>query len=91
MIDHTKGTHPVLTAKPTFERPTAVAPGILLFVVILLFGIFSLPRHADDWVEVLSDGAASTIPLATDSIVALASALVTAVGVVWLYLARVAR
>jgi len=77
MIDHTK-RH-------------LVAPAILLFFVILLLGIFGLPRHANAWVEVLSNEAASTVPLATDSVVALVSALGTAVGVVWLYLVRLAR
>jgi len=31
------------------------------------------------------------VPMAADSIVAISSALVTAAGVVWLYLARLAR
>ena len=31
------------------------------------------------------------VPMAADSVVAIISALLTAVGVVWLYLARLAR
>ena len=91
MINHANATNPLPTASATFSRAIAVALPVILFAAILLFRVLASLRYAHGWVEVLTEGAAATSPMAVDSLVALVSALVTAVGVVWLYLARLAR
>jgi hypothetical protein len=64
---------------------------VILFAAVLLFGILVMLRHAYGWVEVVSEGAAIAIPMAADGLVAIVSALVTAVGAVCIYAARLAR
>lgn len=91
MNNHTNATNPLPITTVTFSRTIAVALPIILFAAILLFGILVSLRYAHGWVEVLSEGAAATSPMAVDGLVALASALVTAFGAVWLYLVRLAR
>ena len=63
----------------------------VLFAAVLLFGILVTLRHAYGWASVLSDGAAATIPVAADGLVAIVSALATAVGAVWFHATRLAR
>jgi|SoimicMinimDraft_9_1059737.scaffolds.fasta_scaffold36786_3 hypothetical protein len=75
----------------TFEQVTALASPIILFAAMLLFGIFASPQYAYAWIEVLSQGTMATTPMAIDGVVAILSALVTAVSVVWLYFMRLAR
>ena len=87
MSNHTNATNLLPIATVTFSRTIAV----VLFVATLLLGIFASLRYAHGWVEVLSEGAAATSPMAVDGLVALVSALVTAGGVVWLYVVRLAR
>jgi hypothetical protein len=88
MINHANATNPLPTA---LSRVIEVALPVVFFAAILLFGILVSLRYAHGWVEVLSEGAAATSPMAVDGLVALASVLVTAFGAVWLYLARLAR
>jgi hypothetical protein len=88
MINHANATNPL---PPALSRVIEVALPIVFFAAILLFGILVSLRYAHGWVEVLSEGAAATSPMAVDGLVALASVLVTAFGAVWLYLARLAR
>lgn len=90
MNNHTNATNPLPITTVTFSRTIAVALPIILFAAILLFGILVSLRYAHGWVEVLSEGASAT-PMAVESLVALVSALVTVVGVVWLYVVRLAR
>ncbi|MGC2827309.1 MAG: hypothetical protein WA322_24285 [Pseudolabrys sp.] len=90
MNNHTNATNPLPITTVTFSRTIAVALPIILFAAILLFGILVSLRYAYGWVEVLSEGASAT-PMAVESLVALVSALVTVVGVVWLYVVRLAR
>lgn len=91
MSHHANATNPLPIAIATFSRAIAVALPAILFAAILLFGILVSRRYAHGWVEVLSEGAAATTPMAVDGLVALVSALVTVVGVVWLYVVRLAR
>jgi hypothetical protein len=85
------GVNPLPIATVTFSRTIAVALPIILFAAILLLGILASLRYAHGWVEVLSEGAAATTPMTVDGLVAFVSALVTAGGVVWLYVVRLAR
>jgi len=89
MIDRATATHPFHTA--TFGRAIAHALAVILFAAVLLFGILVSLRYAYGWVEVVSEGAAAAIPMAADGLVSFVSALVTAVGVVWLYVKRLAH
>jgi len=89
MIDRTTATHALHTA--TFGRAVAPALAVILFAAVLLFGILVSLRYAHGWVEVVTEGAAAAIPVAADGLVAFVSALVTAVGVVWLYVRRLAH
>jgi len=63
----------------------------ILFAAILLFGILVLMRYAHGWVEVASEMAAATTPMAADGLVAFVSALITGVGAVWIYVVHLAR
>ena len=90
MIDHNKTTNPI-PASGTILGAMSLALPIGLFAIVLLFGIFILLRYAHAWVEVLGEAAATAAPMAGEGIVALVSTLVTVVGVVWLYSARLAR
>jgi hypothetical protein len=91
MNNHANASNPLPITTATFSRTIAVALPIILFAAILLFGILVSLRYAHGWVEVLSEGASATTPMAVDSLVALLSAVITGVGVVWLYLVRLAR
>jgi len=82
-------THPLHTA--TFGRAVAPALAVILLAAVLLFGILASLRYAHGWVEVVTEGAAAAIPMAADGLVAFVSALVTAVGVAWLYVRQLAR
>lgn len=75
----------------TFEHVTVLASPIILFTAMLLFGIFASPQYAYAWIEALSPGTMAATPMAIDGIIAILSALVTAVSVVWLYFMRLAR
>ncbi|HEY5166437.1 MAG TPA: hypothetical protein VII80_01370 [Pseudolabrys sp.] len=89
MVDRATATHPHHTAN--FGRAVAPALAVVLFAAVLLFAILVSLRYAHGWVEVVSEGAAAALPMAADGLVAFVSALVTAVGVVWLYLRQLAR
>ena len=91
MINHANATNPLPPATAIFGRIIEVALPVIFFAVILMFAILVSLRYAHGWVEVLSEGAAATSPMAVDGLIALASALVTAFGAVWLYLVRLAR
>ena len=88
MSDRATSSHPQHTA--AYGRAGS-ALAVILFAVVLLFGILVALRHAHGWVEVVSEGAAVAIPMAADGLVAIISALVTAVGAVWFYATRLAR
>jgi hypothetical protein len=75
----------------TFRQVVAVALPIILFVAVLLFAILVSLRYAQGWVDVVSEGAAAAISMAGNGLAAAVSALVAAVGVVWLYLRRLAH
>jgi len=91
MSNHTNTSNLLPIVTVTFSQAIAVALPIILFAAIVLAGMLVMLRYAHGWVEVLSEGAGATSPMAVDSLVALVSALVTAGGVVWLYVARLAR
>ena len=88
MSDRTTSSHPHHTAD--YGRVVSSVLVVILFAAVLLFGILVALRYAHGWVEV-ADGAAVAIPMAADGLVAIVSALATAVGVVWLYATRLAR
>jgi hypothetical protein len=79
------------TLKHSTHNPLHMAIATILFTVILLFGILGLMRYAHGWGEVASMVAAATTPTAADGLVAFISALITAVGAVWVYVAHLAR
>jgi hypothetical protein len=79
------------TLKHSTHNPLHAAIVAILFAAILLFGILVLMRYAHGWVEVASEVAVATTPMAADGVVAFVSALVTAVGAVWLYAVHLAR
>jgi hypothetical protein len=79
------------TLKRSTHNPLHTAIVSILFAAILLFGILVLMRYAHGWVEVASMVAPATIPMAADGLVAFVSALITAVGAVWLYVVHFAR
>jgi hypothetical protein len=89
MSDRATSSHPHHTAG--YGRAVAPALVVILFAAVLLFGILVALRYAHGWVEVASEGPAAAIPMAADGLVAIVSALVTAVGVVWLTATRLAR
>jgi hypothetical protein len=89
MFNRATATHSYHTA--TFGRAVAPALAVVLFAAVLVFGILVSLRYAHGWAEVMSEGAAAAIPMAADGLVAIVSALVTAVGVVCLYVRRLAR
>ena len=91
MSNHTNAGNLFPIATVTFSQAIAIALPIVLFAAIVLLGILASLRYAHGWVEVLSEGAAATTPMAADGLVALVSALVTAGGIVWLYVVRLAR
>ena len=89
MIDRTTANHPYHAA--AFGRTAAVALPVILFAAVLLFAILVSLRHAHRWAEVLSDGAAAAVPMASDGLAAVVSTVVTAAGGVWLYVRQLAR
>lgn len=89
MFDRAASSHPHHTAAHGGAAGSALA--VLLFAVVLLFGILVTLRYAHGWVEVASDGAAIAIPMAADGLVAIVSAVVTAVGAVWFYAKQLAH
>lgn len=88
MTDRTTAPHPHHSA--TFGQIVAAAAPVVLFTAMLLFAILVSLRYAHGWTEVLSEGAAAA-PMAADSVVGVVSALITGVGVVWLYVRQLAR
>ena len=89
MITRTASTHSRKTA--TFGRAVTAALVVILFAAILLF-VWLVPlRYAQGWVEVFSEGAAIAAPMAADGIVAIISAAMTAIAVVWLYFRQLAH
>ncbi len=72
MFGRTAASHPHHTAK------SGHIIAAVLFAVALLFGILVMLRYAYGWTEAASEGATA------DSLVAIASAAVMAVGAVWL-------
>jgi len=89
MSDRTTSSHPHHSA--AYGRFASSALVVILFAAVLLFGILVALRYAHGWAEVASEGAAAVMPMAADGLVAIVSALATAVGVVWLYATRLAR
>jgi hypothetical protein len=89
MSDRAASSHPHHTAAHSQVISSVLA--IILFTAVLLFGILVALRYAHGWAEVATEGAAVAIPMAADGLVAIVSALATAVGVVWLYVTRLAR
>jgi hypothetical protein len=89
MSDRAASSHPHHTAAHGGAGGSALAA--VLFAAVLLFGIFVMLRYAYGWAEVASEGAGVVIPMAADGLVAIVSALVTAVGAVWFYATRLAR
>ncbi len=89
MSNRATSSHPHHTA--AYGRAVTSALVVILFAVVLLFGILVTLRYAYGWAEVASEGAAIALPMAADGLVAIVSALVTAVGVVWVYATRLAR
>jgi hypothetical protein len=89
MSDRATSSHPHHTAG--YGRAVTSALPVILFAAALLFGILVALRYAYGWAEVVSDGAAIALPMAADGLVAIVSALVTAVGAVWIYATRLAR
>jgi hypothetical protein len=79
MVDHGNVTNlPHTATNAAFGRAVAVALPIILFAVILLFGILVGLRYAHGWIEVMSEVPAATTPMAADGLVAFVSALITA-------------
>lgn len=64
---------------------------VILFIAILLLGVLVPLRYAHGWVEVVSQGATSVVPMAGDSLVAIVSAALTGIAAVWLYLRSLAH
>ena len=84
----TRDTHPFVSAK--LARTLGGALAVVLFAVILLFALLVTLRYAYGWAEVLRDGAAVAAPMAADGLVAIISAAMTGVAVVWLYVRQLA-
>lgn len=84
MYNRTTSTH------PHHGDAYGQAVAAVLFAAILLFAILMSLRYAHGWASVLSEGAAA-VPMAADGLVAIVSALITAVGAVSIYAARLAR
>lgn len=89
MSDRAASPHPHHTA--AYRGAIAPAVAVILFAVVLLFGIVVTLRFAHGWVEVVPEGAAIAMPMVADGLVAIVSAMVTAAGVVWLAATRLAR
>ena len=89
MTDRSTPTHEHHTV--TLGELAATVVPVVLFAIILLFGILVSLRHAHGWTEVLSEGVAATAPMAADGVVGFVSALGTGVGLVWLYLRQLAH
>ena len=89
MTDRSTPTHEHHTV--TLGELAATVVPVVLFAIILLFGILVSLRHAHGWTEVLSDGATAAAPMAADGVVGFVSALGTGVGLVWLYLRQLAH
>jgi hypothetical protein len=79
------------TLERSTHNPLRTATITILFAAILLFGILGLMRYAHGWVEVATEMAAATTPMAADSLVGFVSALITALGAVWLYVVHLIR
>ena len=88
MSDRATSTHSHHSA--AYSRALSSALAVILFAAVLLFGILVALRYAHGWAEVASESAAVVMPMA-DGVVAIVSALLTGVGVVWLYVTRLAR
>ena len=88
MFDRTTSSQPHHTAAHGRAGSALV---VVLFAVVLLFGILVTLRFAYGWAEVASEGAAIALPMAADGLVAIVSAAVTAVGAVWFYATQLAR
>jgi hypothetical protein len=89
MSDRATSTHSHHSA--AYSRALSSALAVILFAAVLLFGILVALRYAHGWAEVASESAAVVMPMAADGVVAIVSALLTGVGVVWLYVTRLAR
>jgi hypothetical protein len=89
MIDRATANNPHHTV--TFGWIVSTTLAIVLFTAVLLFGVLALMRLAHGWTGVLAEGAAVATPMAADGLVAFVSLLITGVGVVWLYVKRLAR
>jgi hypothetical protein len=89
MSNRTASSYPHHTA--AHGGATGAALAVILFAAVLLFAILVTLRYAYGWAEVASEGAAIAIPMAADGLVAIVSALATAVGAVWLYATQLAR
>jgi hypothetical protein len=76
--------------RSAFGRFAGAASAVILFGAVLLFAIIVSLRYAHGWVGALSDGATVAAPMTADAIAGLASMVVTGVGIVWLYVKRLA-
>jgi orotate phosphoribosyltransferase len=89
MTNRAAATHPYHAA--TFSRVATAALAGILFAAVLLFAFFVTLRYAHGWAEVVSEGAAVAVPMASDGLVVVISALVTAGGTVLFYVRKLAR
>jgi len=87
MID--RSTSPQQTAG--FGRAASIMLPVILFAVMLLFGVVVTLRYAHGWTDVLAAGASAATPMAADGVAGLATVLLTALGVVFFYLRQLAR
>jgi hypothetical protein len=89
MLDRTAANHPHHAA--AFGRTAAVALPVILFAAVLLFAFLVSLRYAHGWAEVVSEGTAAAVSMASDGLAAVVSTVVAAAGVVWLYVRQLAR
>jgi len=88
MSDRTTSTHQ--HHHTAYGQVVSTAVVVLLFAGVLLFGILVALRYAHGSADFAFETAAA-MPMAGDGVVAIVSALATGVGVVWLYVKRLAH
>ena len=88
MSDRTTSTHQ--HHHTAYGQVVSTAVVVILFTAVLLFGILVALRYAHGSPDLAFDTAAA-VPMSGDGVVAIVSALATGVGVVWLYVKRLAH
>jgi len=88
MSDRTTSTHQ--HHHTAYGQAVSTAVVVLLFTAVLLFGILVALRYAHGSPDLAFETAAA-MPMAGDGVVAIAAALATGAGVVWLYVRRLAH